>query len=104
MTLQLVASQLGIAVSYLSDIEHDRRYPPENRIPRLASILGLSEAEEAYMYDLAAKEKDAGPMDISDYLMSHPSALKMIRHARDAELPDAYWDDVLRALKITNNH
>ena len=104
LTLQLVASQLGIAVSYLSDIEHDRRYPPENRIPRFASILSLSEDETAYLYDLAAKEKAKGPSDISTYLMSHPSALKVIRYARDYDLSNEHWDNIFRTLTQKQKH
>lgn len=96
MTLQLMSSQLGITVSYLSDIEHNRRYPPEDRLPRIASVLNLKGEEITKMYDLAASSRDTTPADLSEYLMKHPSARKAVRYARDNDFSDSDWDLVLR--------
>lgn len=99
MTLQLMSSQLGITVSYLSDIEHNRRYPPEERLPRIAAVLSLKGEEITKMYDLAASSRDTTPADLSEYLMKHPSARKAVRYARDNDLSDSDWDLVLRFLQ-----
>lgn len=95
MTLQMMSAQLGIAFSYLSDIEHDRRLPPEERLPRMAAVLGLSGADEAVFYDLAAHSRDAAPADLADYLMCHPSARSAVRYARDNDIDDSTWEEVL---------
>ena len=104
LTLQLAASQLGITVSYLSDIEHDRRYPPEERLPRIASVLGLKGEETTKMYDLAAVSRETSPADLSEYLMKHPTARKAVRYARDNDFSDSDWELVLHLFQDDENN
>ena len=70
LTLSDVAKELGISVSFLSDIEHRRRRPfdPE-KLEIFAEFLNLTEEETARMYDLASYENGEVPYDIEDTLM-----------------------------------
>ena len=54
--LKDIGYAVGVSLSYLSDIEHDRRNPGEGfDYEALAKLLRLSDAEKAHMYDLAGK-------------------------------------------------
>ncbi|MCL1859309.1 MAG: helix-turn-helix domain-containing protein [Oscillospiraceae bacterium] len=70
LTLSDMAKELGISVSFLSDIENRRRRPfdPE-KMEIFARFLGLTEEETARMYDLASYENGEVPYDIEDTLM-----------------------------------
>lgn len=41
-TLAVLASESGLSISYLNDIEHDRHTPSLGRLAAVASALGLS--------------------------------------------------------------
>ena len=70
LTLSDVAKELGISVSFLSDIENRRRRPfdPE-KLEIFAGFLNLTEEETARMYDLASYENGEVPYDIEDTFM-----------------------------------
>ena len=70
LTLSDMAKELGISVSFLSDIENRRRRPfdPE-KMEIFARFLNLTEEETARMYDLASYENGEVPWDIEDTLM-----------------------------------
>lgn len=65
ITLSQMSKQLGISLSYLSDIENKRKRPFEaEKIEIFADFLGLSEDERTRMYDLASRENGEVPSDI----------------------------------------
>jgi transcriptional regulator with XRE-family HTH domain len=70
LTLSDLSKELGISLSFLSDIENRRRRPfdPE-KIEHFARFLGLTEEEKALMYDLASHENREVPSDIEDIFM-----------------------------------
>lgn len=70
LTLSDMAKQLGISLSFLSDIENRRRRPFDSeKIEIFAKFLNLTEEEKALMYDLASHEKNEVPSDIEDIFM-----------------------------------
>ena len=57
LTLKDVAGELGVSVSFASDVEQGRRKPyDEEKTEKLIEFLGLTEEEIALMNDLGARE------------------------------------------------
>jgi len=70
LTLSDMAKQLGISVSFLSDIENRRRHPFDaDKMAIFVEFLGLNDEETARLYDLASYENGEVPWDIEDTLM-----------------------------------
>ena len=76
-----MSKQLGISLTYLSDIELGRKKPFDTEaIEKFCAYLNLSEDEKAHIFDLAAKEKKSVPADIEDVFM-HEEIGTMARFA-----------------------
>ena len=70
LTLKDMSERLGISLSFLSDIENNRRKPfDQDKIEIFAAELGLSDEDKAKMYDLAARDRREAPSDIEDIMM-----------------------------------
>ena len=81
LTLKNVASELGMTISLLSDIEQGRRKPMSGeRIQHFCQYLNLSDEETALAYDHAARCTGEIPADI-DNLMMYTPAGEMARYA-----------------------
>lgn len=98
ITLRKLASELGIAPAYMSDIEKGRRYPPDReKLFQMARILELSDDERNDMFDLAAGEKEeAVSQDISEYIMESQKARQALRTAKKNNITEDKWDEVIR--------
>ena len=82
--LKDIGYAVGVSLSYLSDIEHDRRNPGEGfNYEALAKLLRLTEDEKAHMYDLAGKCRKTVPEDIEEVMMNTESGKKAAEQ-RDA--------------------
>ena len=56
--LRKMAERIGISAPYLSDIEKDRRNPPEmDKLELISQVLLLSEDEKSTMLDLAGRKR-----------------------------------------------
>ena len=98
ITLRGLASEIGIAPAYMSDIEKGHRYPPDkDKLYAIATTLHLSEDDRDKMFDLAAnaKENTVSP-DLPEYIMDEaiPSARVALRRAKNANLGDDFWQEV----------
>ena len=81
LTLREVAEELGVSVSFVSDVEQGRRLPyDEEKTQKLIKFLHLSEEDIAKMYDLAARENSRIPRDLDDIMM-YSEAGEMARFA-----------------------
>ena len=70
LTLKDMSERLGISLSFLSDIENNRRKPfDQDKIEIFAAELGLSDEDKAKLYDLAARDRREVPSDIEDIMM-----------------------------------
>ena len=70
LTLKDMSERLGISLSFLSDIENNRRKPfDKDKIEKFAQELNLSDEDKARMYDLAARDRREVPSDIEDIMM-----------------------------------
>ena len=57
ITLRKMAEMIGITAPYLTDIEKDRRNPPEmEKLELISQILMLNDEDKTTMYDLAGKK------------------------------------------------
>lgn len=72
LTLRALSRELGVAISYLCDIEHGRRVPSEDLLRRMADRLGL---------DLDGLLARAGRLDgrTREYLVRTPAAMRLLR-------------------------
>jgi transcriptional regulator with XRE-family HTH domain len=70
LTLKDMSERLGISLSFLSDIENNRRKPfDRDKLERFAEELKLTEDDKATLYDIAAREKKEIPADLEHILM-----------------------------------
>ena len=100
ITLRKMAELIGITAPYLTDIEKDRRNPPEiQKLDKIAEILSLTEEEKAVMFDLAGKQRNSVAPDLPDYIMKRDYVAAALRTARDIDADDDDWLKFLEELK-----
>ena len=76
-----LAKKIGIAASYLNDIEKNKRSAPKiNIIKKISSILKI---DIDLLSDLAGKSKNALAPDIIDYIEKNPNIISLIRTAKN---------------------
>lgn len=93
LTLKDVAEELGVSVSFVSDVEQGRRKPyDEEKTEKLIEFLKLTEEDIALMYDLAARENSRIPRDLDDIMM-YSEAGEMARYALRMTKKGAVSDD-----------
>lgn len=105
INLRKLAEIIGIVPAYMSDIENNRRYPPDKeKINRIAEALELSEEETNTLFDLAANEKEntVSP-DLPEYIMGTDKARVALRMARDLNADDEDWMKVIEMLEAKKN-
>lgn len=69
-TLKQLSEKLNIPLTLLSDIENNRKKPfDKEKIELFASIFKLSENDKAMAFDLAGRERNEIPQDISEKMM-----------------------------------
>ena len=92
MTLKSLSERLDISVTYLADIEKDRRNPMEReKLDQLASVLELTQAEKDEMYDLAGRKRREVAPDLTDYVVDNPFVSYALRRARDIGAGEEEW-------------
>lgn len=100
ITLRKMAELLGITAPYLTDIEKDRRNPPEKeKLERISQILTLSDEDKTLMYDLAGKKRNSVAPDLPDYIMEHSYVSAALRTARDLDASEEDWLKFVEELK-----
>ena len=81
--LRAFAEAAGLQPSNLSNIEHGRIAPPQDReiLNRIADLLNLSEEspERATLFDLAVKGRDRLPADIAAFAARTPGIPVLLR-------------------------
>lgn len=100
ITLRKMAELIGITAPYLTDIEKDRRNPPEiQKLDKIAEILSLTEEEKAVMFDLAGKQRNSVAPDLPDYIMKRDYVAAALRTARDLDADEDDWLKFVEELK-----
>lgn len=92
ITLRKMAEKLGFTAPYLSDIEKDRRNPPDmDKLEQISAILLLSEEDRTLMFDLAGKKRNSVAPDLPEYIMGREYVAAALRTARDLDADEADW-------------
>lgn len=100
LTLKDMSERLGISLSFLSDIENNRRKPfDKSKIEKFAQVLNLSDEDKAKMYDLAARDRREVPSDIEDIMMYSEignMARLALRQSKAGILDEEDWKKLIR--------
>lgn len=92
VTLRKMADMLGFSAPFLSDVEKDRRNPPEmDKLEMIVSILGLSEEEKDLMFNLAGRRRNTVAPDLPEYIMERDYVSSALRTARDLDASAEEW-------------
>ena len=79
---QLV-KKIGISYVYLLDIEKGARTAPKDDILlALANNLDFEEGEKELFFDLAARERNCVPVDVSQYILDHTEIIEVVREMK----------------------
>ena len=103
-----LARQAGISYVYLLDIERGARSVPSAKVLiALANNLPFNEGERRRYFDLAAKERDEIPADISEYIKTNRAIAELLRCLYDSEPPCEYLGGlnrrVVQELEVCKN-
>ena len=79
-----LAKKIGLAASYLNDIEKNKRSAPKNDIIKKLSL--ILKVDLNLLYDLAGSSKKMLPPDIVDYIEKNPRIISLIRSAKNNRL------------------
>lgn len=100
LTLKEVSKMLGISLSFLSEVENNRRKPfDKEKIELFVEKLGLNEEEKATIYDLAARDRKEVPSDIEDIMMYGKigdMARLALRKSNTGEISEEDWKQFIR--------
>lgn len=100
ITLRKMAEMIGITAPYLTDIEKDRRNPPEmEKLETISNILILNDEEKTTMFDLAGKRRNSVAPDLPDYIMKRDYVSAALRTARDLDAGEEDWHKFVEELK-----
>ena len=96
-----LADSIGIAASYLNDIEKNKRAAPKiNVINKLSAVL---ETNKNHLHDLAGFSKKGVAPDISEFIESNPKIISLIRSIKENKLNDVQIDNLEKSLNLNNN-
>ena len=100
ITLRKFADTIGFSAPFWSDVEKDRRNPPEiDKLHLIARILNLTESENALMLDLAGKKRNSVAPDLPDYIMERDYVAAALRTARDLDAGEKEWNEFIDELR-----
>ena len=80
MSLRMLARELDISATYLSDVEKNKRNALSNeKLQKLIEILELNEEEQKELYDLAGKSKNTIPGDVEEFIKGNLQVIALLR-------------------------
>ena len=95
-----LADKIGIAPSYLNDIEKNKRTAPKiNVINKLSKLLNV---EKNYLHDLAGISKKGVAPDISEFIKSNPRIISLIRSIKENNLNENQLDQIEKSINKNN--
>lgn len=107
LRLKEVSKMLGISLSFLSDVENNRRKPfDKDKMELFAELFDLDDEEKAMMYDLAARDRGEVPSDIEDIMMYGEigdMARLALRQSNSGKISEDDWKQFLRDIEKKNN-
>lgn len=80
MSLRMLAKELAVSPTYLSDVENNRRNALSyENLNKIIEILKLDEEEQKILYDLAGETKDEIPADVEDFVNGNVEVIALLR-------------------------
>ena len=79
-----LAKKIGIAPSYLNDLEKNKRAAPRTKIIRKLSV--ILKADLDLLYDLAGNSKKTIAPDIAEYIENNPKIVSLLRSAKNSKI------------------
>ncbi len=107
ITLKYLAEKLGLSVTYLGDIEKNKRNPIIGKIDMLIKVLGLLPKEQALLNDLAGKARKEVAPDLLEYIMDSevsPYVRTALRLAKANAVTEKDWKRVIAEFKAINKN
>ncbi|MDU0479345.1 helix-turn-helix transcriptional regulator [Staphylococcus chromogenes] len=99
-TMRRFADMIGVTAPYLSDIEKARRAAPDGKLEEIATALKLSRAEREQMFDLAALTRENQvSADLSGYIMETDLVRVALRRAKEQDLSDRQWENIINIIE-----
>ena len=81
-----LAKKIGVAPSYLNDMEKNKRTAPRTELINKLSVILKAELE--LLYDLAGNSKKTVAPDIVDYVENNPKIVSLLRAAKSSKLSE----------------
>ena len=79
-----LAKKIGVAPSYLNDIEKNKRTAPKTQLIKKLSV--ILKADLDLLYDLAGNSKKTVAPDVVDYIENNPDIVSLLRAAKSNKL------------------
>ena len=96
-----LASKIGIAASYLNDVEKEKRSAPKQIvIKKLSKLLDININT---LNDLAGISKGNVAPDISEYIENNPRIVSLIRTIKESGLDEEQVEKIEDLLSKNNN-
>ena len=96
-----LATKIGIAASYLNDIEKNKRTAP--KISVVNKISKILEIEKNYLHDLAGISKKSVAPDVSEYIEANPRIISLIRSIKENNLNNEQLDEIEKTINKNNS-
>jgi len=87
-----LAKKIGIAASYLNDIEKNKRSAPRMEIIKKLSL--ILEADIDLLYDLAGISKKSIAPDILNFIENSPSTISLLRAIKNNQIKDSEIEEL----------
>ena len=87
-----LAKRIGLAASYLNDIEKNKRAAPKNDIIKKLSL--ILKVDLDLLNDLAGISKKTLPPDILDYIEKNPEIISLLRSAKNNKLKSSEFEKI----------
>lgn len=100
VTLRSMADALDCSAPFLSDVEKDRRNPPDiDKLMKISEILALSVEEQNTMLNLAGRKRNTVPPDLAEYITERDFISNALRTARELDAGEEDWLLLVEELK-----
>jgi L-glutamine-phosphate cytidylyltransferase len=87
-----LAKKIGLAASYLNDIEKNKRSAPKNDVIKKLSL--ILKVDLDLLNDLAGISKKTLPPDILDYIKKNPEIISLLRSAKNNKLKSIEFEKI----------
>ncbi len=93
-----LAKKIGIAPSYLNDLEKNKRTAPKVELIKKLSL--ILKADLDLLYDLAGNSKKTIAPDVTEYIETNPKTISLLRTIKNSKLNN---DEIEELIKKINN-